>query len=134
MDHSQQQQPQQRRRPTGLKRVRDGRDLRPFVNPQPAGRRADPTGHGFLSVSLLTFQVSISTDNSLQPIKSLTTHISSTYNICNPQFRYEMAHNPRRVLTKPSKPVHNEGYDNEDYDYILYVNDWLGAEDGQKFV
>ncbi len=38
------------------------------------------------------------------------------------------------MLTKPSKPTHNDGYDNEDYDYILYVNDWLGAEDGHKYV
>lgn len=57
-----------------------------------------------------------------------------TYHICNPQFRYESTHNPRRVLTKPSKPAHNDGYDNEDYDYILYVNDWLGSEDGHKCV
>jgi hypothetical protein len=64
----------------------------------------------------------------------LTTNILETYHICNPQFRYESAHNPRRVLTKPSKPAHNEGYDNEDYDYILYVNDWLGNEDGHKCV
>jgi dual specificity protein kinase YAK1 len=38
------------------------------------------------------------------------------------------------VLTKPSKPSHNEGYDNEDYDYILYVNDWLGTEEGHKYL
>ena len=38
------------------------------------------------------------------------------------------------MLTKPSKPAHNDGYDNEDYDYILYVNDWLGTDDGHKFV
>lgn len=38
------------------------------------------------------------------------------------------------MLTKPSKPAHNEGYDNEDYDYILYVNDWLGSVEGQKYV
>lgn len=67
-----------------------------------------------------------------QPLKCLTTNLAQTYNICNPQFRYETAHNPRRVLTKPSKPVHNDGYDNEDYDYILYVNDCLGTEEGQK--
>ena len=29
--------------------------------------------------------------------------------------------------------MHNEGYDNEDYDYILYVNDWLG-NDQNKYV
>ena len=37
-------------------------------------------------------------------------------------------------MTKPSKPAHNDGYDNEDYDYILYVNDWLGTDDGHKCV
>jgi dual specificity protein kinase YAK1 len=34
------------------------------------------------------------------------------------------------VLTKPSKPVYNDGADNEDWDYILYVNDVLGGEHG----
>ncbi|EGO25259.1 hypothetical protein SERLADRAFT_361038, partial [Serpula lacrymans var. lacrymans S7.9] len=67
-----------------------------------------------------------------QPLRQLTTNILDTYHICNPQFRYESTHNPRRVLTKPSKPSHNDGYDNEDYDYILYVNDWLGTEDGHN--
>ena len=70
----------------------------------------------------------------LQPLRLLTTNILDTYHICNPQFRYESTHNPRRVLTKPSKPAHNDGYDNEDYDYILYVNDWLGSDDGHKYV
>ena len=70
----------------------------------------------------------------IQPLRQLTTNITDTYHICNPLFRYESASNPRRVLTKPSKPSHNEGYDNEDYDYILYVNDWLGQDDGHKCV
>ncbi|KAG1715757.1 hypothetical protein ID866_1425 [Astraeus odoratus] len=106
--------PQHRRRASGFRRVRDSRDLRPYVNNQPAGRRVDANGVV------------------LSPLRQLTTHIAETYHICNPQFRYESAHNPRRVLTKPSKPVHNDGYDNEDYDYILYVNDWLGNEDGHN--
>jgi dual specificity protein kinase YAK1 len=57
-----------------------------------------------------------------------------TYRLCNPNFRYESSQNPRRVLTKPSKPAHNEGFDNEDYDYILYVNDILGSEEKDRFV
>ncbi|KAG8918549.1 dual specificity protein kinase yak1 [Tulasnella sp. 417] len=108
-------EPPRNRRLDGIRRVRDQRDLRPMISPQPAGRRADPNGTGFLS-----------------PLKSLTTHIVSTYGICNPAFRYETTHNPRRVLTKPSKPVHNDGFDNEDYDYILYVNDWLGQDEGHN--
>ena len=60
----------------------------------------------------------------------MTSDLTQTYSLCNPQFRYETSDNPRRVLTKPSKPVHNDGADNEDYDYILYVNDVLGGEQG----
>jgi dual specificity protein kinase YAK1 len=41
--------PQHKRRASGFKRVRDVRDLRPFVNTQPAGRRMDSTGT-YLSV------------------------------------------------------------------------------------
>ncbi|KAH7911984.1 kinase-like domain-containing protein [Hygrophoropsis aurantiaca] len=106
--------PQHRRRASGFRRVRDARDLRPYVSSLPAGRRMDASGVY------------------LSPLRQLTTNIIDTYHICNPQFRYESTHNPRRVLTKPSKPSHNEGYDNEDYDYILYVNDWLGTEDGHN--
>ncbi|KZT52262.1 kinase-like protein [Calocera cornea HHB12733] len=107
---------QERERERGLVRVRDARELRPIVNPHPPGRRPDPSGNG-------TY---------LSPLKCLTSHLSQTYNICNPAFNYESAHNPRRVLTKPSKPVHNEGYDNEDNDYILYVNDFLGGEESSN--
>jgi dual specificity protein kinase YAK1 len=50
----------------------------------------------------------------------------------NPTFRYETSLNPRRVLTKPSKPASNEGFDNEDSDYILYVNDVLGPAEKDR--
>ncbi|GAM91474.1 hypothetical protein ANO11243_095250 [Dothideomycetidae sp. 11243] len=86
-------------------------ELQPRVNSQPPFRRANPEG-GFIS-----------------PLQALTTHLASTYRICNPNFQYESSRNPRRVLTKPSKGVKNDGYDNEDSDYILYVNDILGSED-----
>ena len=36
--------PQHRRRASGFRRVRDSRDLRPYVNTQPAGRRVDANG------------------------------------------------------------------------------------------
>lgn len=103
-----------KRRPTGFRTVRSNHDLQPRTDLQPQGRRMGADG---------TY---------LSPLRQLTTSILDTYRICNPQFRYESTHNPRRVLTKPSKPAHNEGFDNDDYDYILYVNDWLGTEDGHK--
>lgn len=86
-------------------------DLDAQINEQPAFRRANPDG-GFLS-----------------PLQALTTQLPATYRICNPGFKYESSRNPRRVLTKPSKGVKNDGYDNEDSDYILYVNDILGSEE-----
>ncbi|KAI9846777.1 MAG: dual specificity protein kinase yak1 [Sclerophora amabilis] len=86
-------------------------DLEPKINAQPAFRRANPEG-GFIS-----------------PLQALTTHLPSTYRICNPSFKYESSRNPRRVLTKPSKGTKNDGHDNEDSDYILYVNDILGSEE-----
>ncbi|KAK8048337.1 dual specificity protein kinase YAK1 [Apiospora phragmitis] len=92
-------------------KVRALTDLRPRVNAQPAFRRANPEG-GFIS-----------------PLQALTVHLPATYRICNPSFKYESSRNPRRVLTKPSKGVKNDGYDNEDSDYILYVNDILGSEE-----
>ncbi|KAJ4483254.1 kinase-like domain-containing protein [Lentinula aciculospora] len=104
------------RRPHGLRRVRGPADLQPRLDVAPSGHRMASDG------------------SYLSPLQHLTTNILDTYRICNPQFRYESTHNPRRVLTKPSKPAHNEGYDNDDYDYILYVNDWLGTEEGHKYL
>ncbi|KAG5999044.1 hypothetical protein E4U52_000038 [Claviceps spartinae] len=94
-----------------FRKVRDVSDLRPKNNRQPPFRRANPEG-GFIS-----------------PLQALTSHLPATYRICNPNFKYETSRNPRRVLTKPSKGVKNDGYDNEDSDYILYVNDILGSEE-----
>lgn len=64
----------------------------------------------------------------------MTSYLHHTYHLVNPSFIYELSFNPRRVLTKPSKPMHNHGHDNEDSDYILYVNDWLGSEEGNRYL
>lgn len=112
-----QQQPRVRLQ-DGFRRVRNVSDLKAFNGPALAGtgRRADPMG-GYVS-----------------PLKAMTAYLHHTYHLVNPAFFYELSFNPRRVLTKPSKPMHNEGHDNEDSDYILYVNDWLGAEEGNKYL
>ncbi|KKY15631.1 putative protein kinase yak1 [Phaeomoniella chlamydospora] len=97
-----------------FQKVKGPTELQPKINNQPPFRRANPEG-GFIS-----------------PLQALTTHLPATYRICNPTFKYESSRNPRRVLTKPSKGAKNDGYDNEDSDYILYVNDILGSEDTGK--
>ncbi|KAL7418440.1 dual specificity protein kinase yak1 [Cryptotrichosporon argae] len=98
----------------GFREVRGWADMKPVVNPHPAGRRADPNVPGAY----------------LSPLKCMTSELPQTYLLCNPSFKYQSSDNPRRVLTKPSKPAYNDGADNEDGDYILYVNDVLGGEHG----
>ena len=95
-----------------FKKIKTTEEINIRINSQPLYRRADPEG-GFIS-----------------PLQALTSHLPATYRICNPNFKYESSRNPRRVLTKPSKGVKNDGYDNDDSDYILYVNDILGSEEG----
>ncbi|KAF7133635.1 hypothetical protein CNMCM5793_004933 [Aspergillus hiratsukae] len=94
-----------------FQKIKSVQELQARINAQPPYRRANPEG-GFIS-----------------PLQALTCHLPATYRICNPGFNYESSRNPRRVLTKPSKGVKNDGYDNEDSDYILYVNDILGSEE-----
>ena len=94
-----------------FQRVSSMQDINHNVNTQPLYRRANPEG-GFIS-----------------PLQALTAYLPATYRICNPGFKYESSRNPRRVLTKPSKGVKNDGFDNEESDYILYVNDILGSEE-----
>ncbi|KAJ1668313.1 dual specificity protein kinase yak1 [Coemansia sp. RSA 1646] len=69
-----------------------------------------------------------------KPILNLTVDIVETYRKCHPKFYYESARRPRRVLTHPSEGVKNDGFDNENSDYILYVNDIIGDKDGHQFL
>ncbi|KAI8981571.1 kinase-like domain-containing protein [Pilobolus umbonatus] len=68
----------------------------------------------------------------VKPLLSLTVDLKATYHACNHSFQYNATNNPRRVLTKPSKASKNDGYDNDDFDYILYVNDILGSTEGHN--
>jgi dual specificity protein kinase YAK1 len=108
--------------------VKNTAELQPKINAQPPFRRANPEG-GFISVSQGVGGSWIVLTINVQPLQALTAHLPTTYKLCNMQFNYQSSRNPRRVLTKPSKGVKNDGYDNEDSDYILYVNDILGSEE-----
>lgn len=58
----------------------------------------------------------------LQFVARLTTDIVQTFGKCNPEFKYSDSLNPKRFLTNPSVPAHNDGLDNANSDLILYVN------------
>ncbi|EEY20896.1 dual specificity protein kinase YAK1 [Verticillium alfalfae VaMs.102] len=118
-----------------FKPVRALTDLRPKVSAQPPFRRANPEGgfhqckNQYVTESICGITASTANVRPCSLCKALTVHLPATYRICNPNFKYESSRNPRRVLTKPSKGVKNDGFDNEDSDYILYVNDILGSEE-----
>ncbi|KAI9264296.1 kinase-like domain-containing protein [Phascolomyces articulosus] len=103
---------------SAFRRVRDHHDLRPILsNIDRSYHHTHHHHHHYTS-----------------PLLALTRDLNTTYQLCNDTFRYNAVHNPRRVLTKPSKPCGNDGYDNEDFDYILYVNDILGSTEGHKYL
>lgn len=91
-------------------------DLKPTVNDKPKYRRA--------SVHSQT----------ISPLKGLTKNLITTYQLCSPDFIYQTSKNPKRVLTKLSEPKYNNGFDNANSDYILYVNDVLGTEQNRKYL
>ena len=99
------------------KRVHSKLDLHPKIHHIPKYRRA----------SVNSVHIS--------PVNALSIYLTETYRICQPKkFQYSKLTNPKRVLTKPLDPKYNNGYDNEDSDYILYVNDVLGTEEGRKYI
>ena len=56
-----------------------------------------------------------------------------TFQSCNSRFNFNPSENPSRPLTKPSEPKYNDFYDNEHYNYILYVNDKIQSPEGEKY-
>lgn len=65
----------------------------------------------------------------MRPVRYSTRQIMDTYKQLNPRFVFKPKYTPpRRVLTNPSIPRHNEGYDNENYDLIMHVGDVLGSD------
>jgi serine/threonine protein kinase len=56
-------------------------------------------------------------------LKNVTLNLVDTYTNACPDFKYTLKSAPRRVLTKLSKGVHNQGYDNAEHDYICRVCD-----------
>lgn len=113
-----QQQGLHRKRPAPrANKIFNKLDLKPKIHHQPKYRRC------------LVNSIHIS------PLNALTVYLTESYGICQPRkFQYSKATNPRRVLTKPLDPKFNNGFDNEDSDYILYVNDILGTEEGRKYM
>lgn len=91
-------------------------DLHPFINNNPKFRRA----------SLHSTTIS--------PLIAITKNLITTYQLCSPNFIYQTSKNPKRILTKPSDGKYNNGFDNVNSDYILYVNDVLGTEQNRKYL
>lgn len=68
-----------------------------------------------------------------RPLRDSTTGLLNLYSRCNPHFCYFRSV-PRRCLTKQSQPFNNDGFDNNQHDYILHVNDNLSDGRGNDFI
>jgi len=66
-------------------------------------------------------------------LKNLTVKLVDTYSQFSPEFSYTLQLAPRRVLTKLSKGVHNQGYDNAEHDYICRVCDKIVNPDNETY-
>ncbi|OBZ88315.1 Serine/threonine-protein kinase ppk15 [Choanephora cucurbitarum] len=67
------------------------------------------------------------------PLLLSTVYLKDIYAQYNSKFTYDQSKIPKRVLTKPSKPIRNESCDNENFDYILKVNEILGEDPNHQY-
>ena len=65
-------------------------------------------------------------------MRVLSVSLGPFYARCNADFVYDADSVPRRVLTVPSEPQHNDGRDNVNNDLITYVNDVMVNPSGSK--
>ncbi|KAI8368737.1 kinase-like domain-containing protein [Blakeslea trispora] len=72
------------------------------------------------------------TDANKSLILKMTVDLCLTFHHRNCSFQYKKESNPRRALTKPSVPCKNEGLDNENADFILYVHGSIGPPEHEK--
>ena len=75
----------------------------------------------------------ISTRDPSNALLLRTTRLAEFYKACDPLFDFNFKNNPRRVLTTNSAPHANEGLDNSEYDFILYVNDIIGDKMDKQY-
>ena len=116
-------------------KIESEKDLNPIVQVEPRYRRAAASlGSTSMIKSSSASKLLQEPSKFISPLKALTTDLNTSYSICVPEYNYQASKNPKRVLTKNNKPSRNGGFDNEDYDYILYVNDILGVEENKKYL
>ncbi len=68
----------------------------------------------------------------MQVVSALTVSLPQTYQRCSPHFTYSHHLVPRRVLTKPSEGVENQGYDNTNWDLVVAVHDVFVSTTGAR--
>eukprot|EP01017_Pseudomicrothorax_dubius_P024569 TRINITY_DN2610_c0_g1_i15.p1 TRINITY_DN2610_c0_g1~~TRINITY_DN2610_c0_g1_i15.p1 ORF type:complete len:682 (+),score=115.33 TRINITY_DN2610_c0_g1_i15:89-2134(+) len=64
----------------------------------------------------------------------VTKFLVETLQRCDPSFNFDSLNNPKRSLTNPPQPCHNNGYDNEMFDYILLLNDVIYSPEDDEYI
>eukprot|EP00007_Cunea_sp_BSH-02190019_P004288 CAMPEP_0174233496 /NCGR_PEP_ID=MMETSP0417-20130205/3515_1 /TAXON_ID=242541 /ORGANISM="Mayorella sp, Strain BSH-02190019" /LENGTH=1125 /DNA_ID=CAMNT_0015311713 /DNA_START=50 /DNA_END=3423 /DNA_ORIENTATION=- len=63
----------------------------------------------------------------------VTVDLVDCFRVCNPEYAYTRTRNPKRVLTHPSEGCSNHGHDNEEANYILYVNSIIVGPEKRRY-
>lgn len=66
-------------------------------------------------------------------LKSLTVGILDLFKKINPAFNYDTRNNPMRCLTVPSEGCYNDGYDNINNEYILFVRSIIVSPEDEEY-
>ena len=57
------------------------------------------------------------------------------YRRCNPDFQFDESMKPQRVMTEvPNNVTYNDGFDNENGDYIVRIDDVITSPEAEVFI
>ncbi|OMJ22813.1 Serine/threonine-protein kinase ppk15 [Smittium culicis] len=79
-------------------------------------------------------EFSSSTETLVFPTTDFTLNLMNVYKKVDPSFKFSPFTVPERPLTFPRQGVLNDGYDNENSDYIMFVNDKIGDTKGSEYI
>ncbi|OMJ14259.1 Serine/threonine-protein kinase ppk15 [Smittium culicis] len=68
------------------------------------------------------------------PTTDFTLNLMNIYKKVDPSFKFSPFTVPERPLTFPRQGMLNDGYDNENSDYIMFVNDKIGDTKGSEYI
>ena len=68
-------------------------------------------------------------------MSQFTAGLADMYRRCNPDFQFDESMKPQRVMTEvPNNVTYNDGFDNENGDYIVRIDDVITSPEAEVFI